>query len=242
MLRLAATGKGKSFLRAKECSLNLKVLPTPLTLRRTNSDIFVVRDVFESEDYGFVKKMGLPADARILDLGANIGLASLYFASLFPKSTILAVEPDGANCDLLERNCEPLISAGRMTLVRGFVGGEDGSAAIDRSDQSWGFKKAGPAEAGKESIPCLSVPSLLGIRPMERIDLVKCDIEGSEAEVFANCASWIGQVENLIIEVHPPYSTERLHEDLRRASWEFDICDQQQRGTEFSLCVLRRRK
>ena len=101
---------------------------------------------------------------------------------------------------------------------------------------------AGPAEAGKESIPCLTVPSLLTIRPMEHINLLKCDIEGSEAELFANCASWIGRVENLIIEVHPPYSTERLHEDLRRASWEFDICDQQQRGTEFSLCVLRRRK
>src|SRR5258706_3177797 len=116
MLRLAASGKGKALLRPKECSLNLKVLPTPLTLRRTNSDIFVVRDVFESEDYGFVRKMNLPTDANILDLGANIGLASLYFASLFPASKILAVEPDAANCNLLERNCAPLVSSGRLKL------------------------------------------------------------------------------------------------------------------------------
>jgi FkbM family methyltransferase len=241
MLRLAATGKGKTLLGPKECSLNLKVLPTPLTLRRTNSDIFVVRDVFESEDYGFVRKMGLPENANILDLGANIGLASLYFASLFPKSSLLAIEPDSANCDLLERNCQPLISSGRLKLVRAFAGGADGSAAIDRSDQSWGFKKAGPAQAGNESIPCLSVPTLLGICPMEQIDLLKCDIEGSEAELFADCSSWIHRVRNLIIEVHPPYSTDQLQADLRRASWEFDLCDQQQRGTEFSLCVLRRR-
>jgi FkbM family methyltransferase len=216
-------------------------LPTPLTLRRTNSDIFVVRDVFESEDYGFVRKMGLPANATIVDLGANIGLASLYFASLFPQSNILAVEPDGANCDLLERNCAPLIASGRLQLVRGFVGGVDGSAAIDRNDQSWGFKKGGAAEAGQEAIPCFTIRTLLTQRPMEKIDLLKCDIEGSELELFSDCSSWIHLVENLIIEVHPPYSPEKLYADLRRASWEFETCDQQQRGTQYSLCVLRRK-
>jgi len=241
MLRLAASGKGRSFLGPKECSLNLKSLPTPLTLRRSNSDIFVVRDVFESEDYGFVRQMNLPADAKILDLGANIGLASLYFASLFPESKILAVEPDASNCDLVERNCAALISAGRLKLVRVFVGAADGSATIDRTDQSWGFKKAGPAAEGQESIACKSIESLLAQSPMDRIDLLKCDIEGSEAELFANCASWIHLVQNVIIEVHPPYSVEMLHADLRRASWEFEICDQQQRGTQFSLCVLRKR-
>lgn len=241
ILRLAATGKGKALLGPKECRLNLKVLPTPLTLRRTNSDIFVVRDVFESEDYGFVRKMGLPENATILDLGANIGLASLYFASLFPKSNILAVEPDCANCNLLERNCAPLIASGRLNLVRAFVGGADGSAAIDRTDQSWGFKKGGAAATGQESIPCFTVNSLLRQSPMEKIDLLKCDIEGSELELFADCGSWIHLVQNLIIEVHPPYSPEKLYEDLRRASWEFEKCDQQQRGTQYSLCVLRRK-
>jgi FkbM family methyltransferase len=241
MLRLAATGKGKALLGPKEYRLHLRVLPTPLTLRRTNSDIFVVRDVFESEDYGFVRKMELPANATILDLGANIGLASLYFASLFAESKIFAVEPDGANCDLLERNCAPLIASGRLKLVRAFVGGADGSATIVRNDQSWGFKKGGAAEAGQEVIPCFSISTLLKQRPMEKIDLLKCDIEGSELELFSDCGSWIHLVQNLIIEVHPPYSPEKLYADLRRASWEFETCDQQQRGTQYSLCVLRRK-
>jgi FkbM family methyltransferase len=243
MLRLATTRAGRAIFGPKECSLSLKALPTPLTLRRTNSDIFVVRDVFESEDYGLVRGLGLPADATILDLGANIGLASLYFANLFPQSRVLAVEPDGENCDLIRRNCAPLIAGGRMDVVRGFVAAADGAATIDRSDQSWGFKKSGPAANGQESIPCLSVPTLLAGRgDFGTIDLLKCDIEGSEGELFADCAAWIGRVRNVIIEVHPPYSVDRLYEDLRRASWEFDVCDQQQRGTQFSLCVLRRKK
>jgi FkbM family methyltransferase len=185
--------------------------------------------------------MGLPDDARILDLGANIGLASLYFSWLFKESKTLAVEPDGANCDLLERNCAGLIASGRLNLVRGFVGGADGSATIDRSDQSWAFRKAAAPRAGEEAIACLSMASLLARFPMERIDLLKCDIEGSELELFSDCSSWIHLVKNLIIEVHPPYSPEKLYDDLRRASWEFETCDQQQRGTQFSLCVLRRK-
>jgi FkbM family methyltransferase len=243
LLRLCAGGKLRAILKPRECLLRLKALPDPLTLRRANSDIFVVRDVFENQDYGVVRRMNLPADATIVDLGANIGIASLYFASLFPQSRILAVEPDADNCDLLRRNCAALLAAGRLHVEQAFVAAADGAAAIDRSDQSWGFKKIDSPEAASngQTIRCLAMPSLLAAHNIDRIDLLKCDIEGSEAELFANCAPWIHRVTNLVIEVHPPYSPERLHHDLRQASWEFDVCDQQQRGTQFSLCALRRK-
>ena len=244
LLRLSASGKLNGFLGPGECSLRLKALPDPLTLRRANSDIFVVRDVFENQDYGVIRRMNLPPDAIIVDLGANIGIASLYFASLFPQSRIVAVEPDGENCDLLQRNCASLFASRRLSVEQAFVAAADGAAAIDRSDQSWGFKKidsAHPASNG-QAIRCLSMPSLLAAHGIDRIDLLKCDIEGSEAELFANCAPWIHRVSNLVIEVHPPYSPDRLFHDLRQASWEFDVCDQQHRGTQFSLCALRRRK
>src|SRR5439155_12824818 len=147
LLRLSASGKLNRFLGPGEYSLCLKALPDPLTLRRGNSDIFVVRDVFENQDYGVVRRMNLPPDATIVDLGANIGIASLYFASLFPQSRILAVEPDDENCDLLKRNCAALLAAGRLRVEQAFVAAADGAAAIDRSDQSWGFKKIDAPEA-----------------------------------------------------------------------------------------------
>lgn len=245
LLRLACTRGAGKLLGAKECTLRLKDVPSPLTLRRRNSDFFVVRDVFENDDYGAVRRMALPADANVVDLGANIGVTSLYFASLYPRCRVVAVEPDAANADLAARNCGGLIAAGRMSLVRAFVGGSDGVAGIDRSDRSWGFKKspAPPTAGGRDVIPCLSMATLLARHPMDRIDLLKCDIEGSESELFsADCASWIDRVRNLVIEVHPPYSPALLYQHLRAAGWEFDVCDQQQRGPEFFLCALSRRK
>ena len=46
------------------------------------------------------------------------------------------------------------------------------------------------------------------------IDLVKCDIEGAEAEVLARCADWITRVRALVIELHAPYTEELLRRDL----------------------------
>lgn len=40
----------------------------------------------------------------ILDAGANIGLAARLFATLWPNSTIVALEPDHANFAMLQLN------------------------------------------------------------------------------------------------------------------------------------------
>jgi len=50
------------------------------------------------------------ADGRqplIIDCGANIGCASVWFATQYPKARILAVEPDPDNFRMLVRNSKP---------------------------------------------------------------------------------------------------------------------------------------
>lgn len=37
---------------------------------------------------------------------------------------------------------------------------------------------------------------------LNKIDILKIDIEGAEKEVFEDASSWIGKVEALIIELH----------------------------------------
>ena len=55
------------------------------------------------------------------------------------------------------------------------------------------------------------------------IDLLKCDIEGSEAELFADCQAWINRVRNLVVELHQPYSAGQFCEDIRRGGGVFEI-------------------
>lgn len=46
------------------------------------------------------------ANPVILDCGANIGLATLFFKWMYPHSEIHAFEPDGVTFELLKRNVE----------------------------------------------------------------------------------------------------------------------------------------
>jgi hypothetical protein len=79
----------------------------------------------------------------------------------------------------------------------------------------------GPRE---DEIDALTVSQILELTRMEgTIDLLKCDIEGAEAEVFANCSQWIANVKNLVIELHEPYTIEKLSDDLKRAGSSLEI-------------------
>lgn len=69
-----------------------------------------------------------------------------------------------------------------------------------------------------ELIEALTLPQILTGRGMDgMIDLLKCNIEGAEEELFSHCAEWIGRVRRMAVQVHYPYTSERLLEDLRRA-------------------------
>jgi FkbM family methyltransferase len=60
----------------------------------------------------------------ILDLGANIGLATLYFAKNWPKAYIVAVEPDEENFRLMLANLDGLSN---VKPVNAAVASEDGA-------------------------------------------------------------------------------------------------------------------
>ncbi|HEY7120810.1 MAG TPA: FkbM family methyltransferase [Tepidisphaeraceae bacterium] len=208
----------------KTATMRLKSLDTLVHVRRATSDFLVLRDIFEDGEYEQSALFNLPADATILDLGANIGLSVLYFATLCPQSRFIAVEPDAGNVAMTRLNCRNLIDAGRATIVQAFVASTDGHAAIDRTDDAWGFKKSDgttTSTAPAESISCISIPSLLRQSGWDRIDLLKCDVEGTEAELFVDCREWIGKVRHLIVETHPPYTPDRLFDDLKRGGWDY---------------------
>ena len=57
------------------------------------------------------------------------------------------------------------------------------------------------------------------------IDLLKVDIEGAEREVFKASAPWIRRVRYIVLEVHPPYTTEELLADLEANGQKFRVID-----------------
>jgi FkbM family methyltransferase len=71
-------------------------------LNRTEAD-FMFREIFEDAAY-LRGGISLPADACVLDIGANVGVFSLFISVMCDSPRIIAVEPVPEVADVLERN------------------------------------------------------------------------------------------------------------------------------------------
>jgi len=174
--------------------------PDGTWLRKDRNDEAIYNEIFLAQDYTATLQMGLGECPYIMDLGAHVGMASRWFLQRFPGCQILAVEPDQGSAECCARNA--LNYGGRFTLVNGFVSAKDGAAELIRGTHSFGNRK-GAASAG--GIPCYSMQRLLSVHAGRTVDLLKCDIEGSEVELFEDCAGFIPFVRHAAIEVHRGY-------------------------------------
>jgi FkbM family methyltransferase len=170
----------------------------PVFLRAGTNDLEVYRDVVLQNDYE------LPLDSSpsvIVDAGAHIGLASIWFATKYPSASIIALEPEAGNYDTLVRNTA---SYPNIRPVRAALWGASAEMdVIDSGDGTWGFRvEQGAAEGGTSSLTGVTVTEVMQQFDVEHIDLLKVDIEGAEVEVFSDCGAWIERVDRVVIELH----------------------------------------
>lgn len=174
----------------------------PLYLRDHTSDVDVFNQVFIKRDYDFLTET---EPQIIIDAGAHIGLASLYFASRFPKALIIALEPDDGNFEMLQKNTEPY---GNISLLHAALWDKNQELEVfDPGCGSWGYRtvEAGsetPQRVFRNTVKALTVPKIMQDFNLDQIDIFKIDIEGAEKEVFGDTSAWIDQVKALIIELH----------------------------------------
>ena len=83
------------------------VLPNGLEIAHLNryETDYVYQEIFEDECYTR-HGIRLPDEATVVDIGANIGLFSLFVLSRSPKATIYAFEPAPLVYDVLKANCD----------------------------------------------------------------------------------------------------------------------------------------
>jgi FkbM family methyltransferase len=167
---------------------------TEIWYRRNRGDIQGLREVWLEEAYR------LPLDASpktIVDLGANIGLTSLWLAERHPGCRLVAVEPDPTNVALLRRN----LAANGLdaTIISAAVGPRKTQGAFAHSSSS-NLGRLDPT--GTVAVEVVDMPDVLEALG-GHADLVKMDIEGGEGPLLSGDLSWLSSVAALIVEFHP---------------------------------------
>ena len=158
----------------------------------------LVDEIFVRRPYFFPARR---VDPLIIDCGANIGLATLFFKATYPAARILAFEPDPKLFSVLERNIRR--------------NGLEGVTAHSRAI----FHRAGRIQLRPGAYPASGLSGLS--RPGDRlavdveavdicdvvtepVDFVKMDIEGVEGKVVRRLgeSGKLELIERLVIEYH----------------------------------------
>ena len=81
--------------------VNLRSFGFGVRLRSHTTDISVLGEIVVSHGYDAVLPLLVGPVRTIIDLGANIGLVSRWFAARWPDARIACVEPEAGNVDVL---------------------------------------------------------------------------------------------------------------------------------------------
>ena len=164
-------------------------------IRDTPTFLSSYEEIFEQEIYKFNTNEAIPI---IIDCGANIGLATLYFKIKYPRAKILAFEPDPNIFEALKNNIEvhnfkgvelynEAIGDKQETLLFNMEGGHSGMLVKEPTDKT-------------VSVAVTALKDVLS--KFDQVDFLKIDIEGHEINVLPTIALELKKVKNLFLEYH----------------------------------------
>lgn len=173
--------------------LELKLLGKTIRVPDAASFIFMYREIFEVESYKFHTQNQHP---RIIDAGANIGLATIYFKQQFPDAHIIAFEPDPQIMKVLRYNIDQFQFQNVELHQVGLWDKEEQLAF--HSEGADGGHIIQQEQSTAHTIKVTSLRSFL----KQKTDFLKMDIEGAETRVLEDVAGSLNLVERIFIEYH----------------------------------------
>ncbi|HKV09740.1 MAG TPA: MupA/Atu3671 family FMN-dependent luciferase-like monooxygenase, partial [Thermoanaerobaculia bacterium] len=219
----------------------------------------IYREIFEQEIY-LKHGVSLPEDACVFDVGANIGLFTLFAAERAPRARVFSFEPIPTTFQVLSANAE-LYGPGVRVFPLGISDREeeadftfypqmaglsgrfaDDDREVTRSIVETWLGRSGKAGEGRpageevddlvremlksESHRCRLRPLSALIRELgvERIDLLKVDVEKSELQVLSGIAAedW-PRIRQVVLEVHSRELLSRTEEILAARGYEIRV-------------------
>ena len=154
-------------------------------------------EIFESEIYKFEPKETI--NISIIDCGANIGLATIYFKSQFPQAKIISYEADPKIFNALEKN---IISFGYsdVEVINAAVSNKDGLVNFHVEGGHSGM--ISNDDGNQDVVPIQAIRLKKILAGYSNITFLKIDIEGHEIYVLPDIAEELKKVQFLFLEYH----------------------------------------
>ena len=181
-------------------SIEIKFAGKPIRLFDGPSFLSAWDEIFVNRIYDIGTCLSTP---RLVDVGANIGLAALYWKHRYGEFRYVGFEPDRAIASLCRANLEAWNCSGELH-----------ECAAAATDGEVGFLPDG-ADGGRTVEAAANTPPLrvrsvrLSRYLQETTDLLKLDIEGAEAEVLKEIVGQLHLVRQIFVEIHSTPTNEQ---------------------------------
>jgi FkbM family methyltransferase len=169
-------------------------------LRTFSGDIAIFYEIFWNKVYQLPVECYKNANT-IVDLGANIGLATLYFRHQCKNAFIYSVEPEESNFKMLLKNLKSGIIKKNIIPLHAAIDSKDGEASIQINGLLYNSTIIA-ANENSALVRTISMKTLCNRFNINRIDILKIDIEGTEKRLFEEDIDWLEKVKYLLIEFH----------------------------------------
>lgn len=193
----------------KSYSVNLAGRSIKLRLRPRGGDFYVLHEIFGRGLFAVEKEISKHFDLstvrNFVDLGANVGLVSLYYATILPNAKFVCLEPDHGNFQLMSENLSWLKDRG--IFIEGAAADTSGYHSFDNSGQSYRKRLSGD---GNIKVRAYTIPELMSAAQIQEIDIIKIDIEGGEKQILEGNLDWLAGTRAILIELHDGFSEEDL--------------------------------
>ena len=144
---------------------------------RDEVDQSVFNEIFKFEEYRCAKEKIKQAKAPIFDVGAHIGLFSLYCRALNPTALIYAWEPENNNLKILKENIE-INQLSNLRIVSAALGYQTGEEKLILSADNHNHHLAEYGD-DEEKTQIVQVSSLADFCQQNKIETMICILDNT---------------------------------------------------------------
>ena len=196
-----------------------------IKIRANSTDFYVLTNIWLLEEYDN-KKIQIKQDDLIIDIGAHIGLFTIYASQFCNNGKIYCYEPIKENYDLLVQNIE-LNNIKNTTIFQKAVTDKSSIARIFLNKDSAAHSIFNESKMYVD-IESTSLKDIFESNKIEKCDLLKLDCEGSEYIILNSLSDfYFHHIKKIVLEYHmadtKPELLENLIKKLRKFDYKLDI-------------------
>jgi FkbM family methyltransferase len=174
-------------------------------LRTATPDLSVILSCMKEEFRSLAFAFGADEEGLIIDAGGYIGAAAVALSIMFPRMTIVTVEPSTENISILKLNTSSFenIHVEQAAILDSRA--EEFVQLFDPNDGEWSFTVlesfGAKSHTPIDKIPAISISRILEKYNFKEINILKMDVEGGEIDILKN-PSWLASTKILVVELH----------------------------------------